>query len=93
MSMKKSSDTIGNRTRDLPACSIIPQPTAPPPAPEQDDSRAKVAAIFRLDGDKEWTVGSKYVNCGANIDRKHALIICMTRFKSVFINMAKMRNC
>jgi len=29
MSMKKSSDTIGNRTRDLPACSEVPQPTAP----------------------------------------------------------------
>ena len=28
--MKKSNDTIGNRTRDLPACSVVPQPTAPP---------------------------------------------------------------
>ena len=28
--MKNSSDTIGNRTRDLPACSAVPQPTAPP---------------------------------------------------------------
>ena len=33
MSMKKSSDAIGNRTRDLPACSAVPQPTAPPRAP------------------------------------------------------------
>jgi len=24
------SDHIGNRTRDLPACSAVPQPTAPP---------------------------------------------------------------
>jgi hypothetical protein len=31
--MKNSSDTIGNRTRDLPACSTEPQPTAPPRAP------------------------------------------------------------
>jgi hypothetical protein len=29
MSMKNSNDTIGNRTRDLPACSAVPQPTAP----------------------------------------------------------------
>jgi len=28
--MKNSSDTIGNRTRDVPACSVVPQPTAPP---------------------------------------------------------------
>jgi len=30
---KISSDTIGNLTRDLPACSAVPQPTAPPCAP------------------------------------------------------------
>jgi hypothetical protein len=30
--MKKSNDNIGNRTRDLPACSTVPQPTAPPRA-------------------------------------------------------------
>ena len=30
MSMKNSIDTIGNQTRDLPACSAVPQPTAPP---------------------------------------------------------------
>ena len=32
MSMKNSNDTIGDRTRDLPACSAVPQPTAPPRA-------------------------------------------------------------
>jgi len=35
MSMKKSSDTIGNRTLDLPTCSAVPQPTALPRAPMQ----------------------------------------------------------
>jgi hypothetical protein len=30
--MKNSSDTIGNRARDLPTCSTVPQPTAPPRA-------------------------------------------------------------
>ena len=33
MSMKNSNDTIGIRTRDLPACSAVPQPTAPPRTP------------------------------------------------------------
>ena len=33
MSMKNSNDTIGNQTRDLPVCSTVPQPTAPPRAP------------------------------------------------------------
>ena len=29
MLMKNSNDTIGNRTRVLPACTEVPQPTAP----------------------------------------------------------------
>ena len=33
MSMKNSNDTIGNRTRDLPACNTVPQPTARSPTP------------------------------------------------------------
>jgi len=33
MSMKNSDDIVENRTRDLSACSAVPQPTAPPPAP------------------------------------------------------------
>jgi len=32
MWMKNSSDTIGNRTCDLPICNAVPQPTAPPRA-------------------------------------------------------------
>jgi len=32
MSMKNSSDTIGIQIRDLPTCSAVPQPTAPPRA-------------------------------------------------------------
>ena len=36
MSMKNSNDTIGNRTHDLPSCSAVPQPTAPPRAPNYD---------------------------------------------------------
>ena len=30
--MKNSNGIIGNRTRDLPACRAVPQPTAPPRA-------------------------------------------------------------
>ena len=31
--MKNANDTIGNRTRDLPACSAVRQSTAPPRVP------------------------------------------------------------
>ena len=33
MSMKILNNNFGNRTRDLPTCSAVPQPTAPPRAP------------------------------------------------------------
>ena len=33
MSRKNSDGTIGNRTRDLPACREVPQQNAPPRAP------------------------------------------------------------
>jgi hypothetical protein len=33
MSTKNSNHTIWNRTRDLPVCSEVPQPTAPPRPP------------------------------------------------------------
>ena len=36
MSLKNSSDIIGNRTRDLPTCSDLTQQTAPPVAPKHD---------------------------------------------------------
>ena len=44
MSMKNSSDTIGNRTRDLPTCSIVPQATALPAA----CPRAYVSILFKF---------------------------------------------
>jgi hypothetical protein len=37
--LKKSSDLIGNRTRDLPACSMVPQPTTLPRTPQDIPSR------------------------------------------------------
>jgi hypothetical protein len=33
--LKNFSDSIGNRTRDLPVCSAVPQPTAPPRTPKK----------------------------------------------------------
>jgi len=44
MSTKNSDDTFGNRTRDLPACSPVPQPTAPPRAPNILDEYFKCEA-------------------------------------------------
>ena len=45
--MKNSNDTIGNRTRDLPACSAVPQPTALPRAPRVAPSTFRLAKADR----------------------------------------------
>ena len=48
MSMKNFIDTIGNRTRDLPACRAMPQPTAPPAAcPTQSFGELKTFTVVR----------------------------------------------
>jgi len=44
--MKNSNDIIGNRTRKPPACSAVPQPTAPPRAPHIISLEARIR-VFR----------------------------------------------
>jgi hypothetical protein len=38
LSIKNSSDTIGNRTRDFPTCNVVSQTTAPPRAPQNQQA-------------------------------------------------------
>jgi hypothetical protein len=47
MSMKNSNDTIGNRTRELPACSAVHQQTAPPRAPYKREL-VKITSIGKI---------------------------------------------
>ena len=48
MLMKNSNDTTGNRIRDLPACSAVPQLTAPPRAPTIRTLRSLSHIISRI---------------------------------------------
>ena len=59
MSMKNSNDTIGNRTRDLPACSAVPQSTAPPGAPGKNGERWNGKMDWALQGSRKATTGKK----------------------------------
>ena len=51
MSMKNSNNTIGNRTRDLSACSAVPQLTASPRAPlfEEWEDNSKSGMMIKND--------------------------------------------
>jgi len=42
--MKNSNDKFGNRTRALPVCSTVPQPTLPPRAPSNTPGADKSLA-------------------------------------------------
>jgi len=77
MSIRNSDGTIGNRTRDFPACSAVPQPTAPPRAPFLDMYRYEfmtlVSSAYILEvrhgtiRNDAWTFracNEKYVSCG-----------------------------
>jgi len=44
MSIKNSDDAIGNRIRDLPVCSAVPQPTAPPRVPATRTVQSKTVS-------------------------------------------------
>ena len=57
--MKNSIDTIGNRNRDLPACSAVPEPTAPPAACPDGSVRNRnfrLKAGFQLFPGSVWQV-------------------------------------
>jgi len=56
MSIKNSNDTIGNRTRDLPACSAVPQPTAPPRAHTYTYTHTHTHTHMHTDGRTERSV-------------------------------------
>jgi hypothetical protein len=43
--LKKTIDLIGTRTHDLPACSIVPQPTTLLRAPRKWEDNIKMAFI------------------------------------------------
>jgi hypothetical protein len=47
MSMKNCNETIGYRTRDLPVCSAVPQPTAPPLATIREMNNLKCKEVLR----------------------------------------------
>jgi hypothetical protein len=60
--LKKSNDLTGIRTRNLPACSIVPQPTTLPRAPSlvfdpcvETGSNTSTVALRVVGGDEKGT--------------------------------------
>ena len=61
--MKKSNDTNGNRIRDLPACSAVPQPTELLRVPLTGEELDKISTVpLHLICDLGFVWGKKKVN-------------------------------
>jgi hypothetical protein len=67
MSMKNSNDTIGKRTRNLPACSEVPQPTAPPRVAYKDILIQNLRQIY-VDSYKNLSGLTPYITRVVNLD-------------------------
>ena len=74
MSTKNSNDNIGNRTRDLPTCSAVRQPTAPPRAPNNTNRDIRIylqgkrqAGERRHKCDKKWQKKTNITDCNFNM--------------------------
>jgi len=52
MSMKNPNDTIRNQTRGLPACSAVPQPTAPLRVPNEEVKHVQKTENMVEEGNK-----------------------------------------
>jgi len=66
MLMKNPNDIIGNRTRDLPACSAVPQPTEPPWEEREDPyKRRKAVSTEKVKG-SPW-VGELVLHSGVGM--------------------------
>jgi hypothetical protein len=53
--LKKCNDLIGTRTRDRPACSVVPQPSTLPRAPGCAKYRVEVQPWLLLFHDRSWS--------------------------------------
>ena len=81
--MKNTNDTIGNRTRHLPTCSAVPQPTAPQRATLQ------ISSLFILIVQEQLTRQAMYYS----VIRRRVRVtiaaverICITLSECVFVS-------
>ena len=84
---KNSSDTIGNRTCDLPDCSAVPQPTAPPRAPSL--LVMKLIYVYLYHGR---CIISRFTNVFTNLVEKGRVKIT-THMKQLHINIKLPQVC
>ena len=80
--MKNFSDTIGNRTRDLPACSAVPQPIALPRAPNRITHSLNPWSSFLL----EKLTGSQVVKKFASFYETRRFITAFTRARHLSLS-------
>jgi len=74
--MKISNDTIGNRTRELPACSPVPQPTAPPCAPFSEGGIVRAGDYIFFNGKRNENPLLGSVKTVKSVSERMSYIVC-----------------
>jgi hypothetical protein len=69
MSIKNSNDNIRNRTRDLPPCSAVPQPTAPPRDPLRNEEPCNLYSSLKTITSFSEEYKSKKIKHAINVAR------------------------
>jgi len=79
MSIKNSNKTIGNQTRDLPACSAVPQPAALPGAPRFPHHPGQKSPVLG------WNWYNLYVIITVNKTARRQFKSCFGRLNHVLV--------
>jgi CDP-glycerol glycerophosphotransferase (TagB/SpsB family) len=93
MSLKNSNDTIGNRTRDLPICSVVPSPLRQR-APLYSQNKA-----FNSDKSENLWMGKQILFQSKEYKEKyrtlHGMFVCqnlVTKYSSTFLSKENLCN-
>jgi hypothetical protein len=74
----QNSDTTGNRTRDLPACSAVPHPKAPPRVPNTKRSLLKLQMLTA-------TCSAAHSSPKEHFERKKVMLVSVVKAACVLM--------
>ena len=97
MAMKNSSDTIGNRNRDFPACSAVRQPTAPPrvfdqvhrPRTSGHSVRSHYSKCEIYDTEMEWQALLRWLEVNDTKTKNKRQFVIQDRYSGIFFHRNK----
>ena len=85
MSMINSNDAFGNRTRELPACSPVPQPTAPSRAPSFSTTRVRNLCVSVSNKCDKCVINNIKVDRASYYVKRHCYVLMYYKYRIPFL--------